>query len=188
LNNTENYRLDALVNNAALGWQDGSLAKRYALAFATNATGPLLVTDAFEPLLSKSLHTPRIINVSSGGGSITKRLDATTSTSKVGFWGLPYCASKAALNLITATQATVYGTRSLDSEETDLSKSGARGKAFKVFAYTPGFTISNLGPHNNAESGASPTSEGAAPMIKILNGERDDEHACFLSKDGQYPW
>ena len=176
------------MNNSALGWQEGTPAEKYANAFATNATGPLLVTDAFEPLLSKSPHIPRLINVSSGGGSVGKRSDPTTSTSKVGFWGLPYCASKAALNLITLTQASVYGTRSPDSEETDLSKTGAKGKPFKVFAYTPGFTISNLGPHNNAESGASPTSEGAAPMVNILNGERDEEHACFLSKDGQYPW
>ena len=63
----DSLRLDALVNNAALGWQEGTPANKYAQAFATNATGPLLVTDAFEPLLSKSLRTPRIINVSSEG-------------------------------------------------------------------------------------------------------------------------
>lgn len=144
--------------------------------------------DAFEPLLSKSDRVPRLVNVSSGAGSIGRRVDPTTTASKAGFWGLPYSASKAALNLITVTQASVYGTRTPDSEETDTSKPGAKGKAIKVFAYTPGFTISNLGPHNNAANGASPTSEGAAPIVSILNGDRDDEAGCFLSKDGQYPW
>lgn len=82
-----------------------------------------------------------------------------------------YGASKAAMNLITAKQAMVYG------EE-----------GFKVFAYSPGFVVSNLGPWNNEEQGAQPTSQAVAPIVKILNGERDDEHACFLSADGQYEW
>ena len=75
------------------------------------------------------------------------------------------------MNLITAKQSVVYGEQGI-----------------KVFAYTPGFTVSNLGAHNTAENGAQPTSEGAAPVVKILNGERDEEHAGFLAADGQYPW
>jgi hypothetical protein len=59
---------------------------------------------------------------------------------------------------------------------------------FKVFVYCPGFTVSNLGPYNKAEMGAKPTSEGAAPIVKILKGERDEEHGKFLHADGQYPW
>lgn len=41
---------------------------------------------------------------------------------------------------------------------------------------------------NTSENGAKPTSQGVAPMIRILQGERDDEHACFLNADGQFPW
>ncbi|KAF3768867.1 hypothetical protein M406DRAFT_98787 [Cryphonectria parasitica EP155] len=164
-------RLDVLVNNAAVGWPEGSTAEQFSQAFQTNATGPFLLVEACIALLKASTHTPRIINVSSGGGSIRKRLDPTTSTNKLGMWGIPYCASKASLNLITAAQSAVYG-----------------AEGVKVFAYTPGFTVSGLGPHNNAESGARPTSEGAAPIVRILNGERDDEHGGFLSSDGQYPW
>ena len=86
-------------------------------------------------------------------------------------WGIAYCASKAALNLLTAAQSVVYGEQ-----------------GFKVFAFSPGFVVSNLGPHNKAENGAKQTSEGAAPMVEILNGERDEEHAKFLTATGQYPW
>jgi NAD(P)-dependent dehydrogenase (short-subunit alcohol dehydrogenase family) len=137
--------------------------------FQTNATGPLLMVESFAPLLKKSNGTPRVVNVSSGGGSITKRLDPTS----VGYniKGVQYRASKAALNMVTACQAVEYG---------ELG--------FKVFAYCPGFTVSNLGPHNNAENGAKPTSEGAAPIVKILNGERDAEYGKFLHETGQYPW
>ena len=75
------------------------------------------------------------------------------------------------MNLFTAAQSVVYGEQ-----------------GFRVFAFSPGFVASNLGPRNNVESGAQPTSEGAAPIVKILNGERDEEHAGFLTATGQYPW
>lgn len=162
-------RLDALVNNAAVGTPPGSLAQSMAQTFQTNATGPLLMVESFAPLLKKSNRTPRVVNVSSGGGSITMRLDPTS----IGYdlKAVQYRASKSALNMVTACQVFEYG-----------------GLGFKVFAYCPGFTVSNLGPHNNAESGAKPTSEGAAPIVKILNGERDAEHGGFLHAAGQYPW
>ena len=137
--------------------------------FDTNATGPLLMLEAFAPLLKKSKGTPRVVNVSTGVGSITRRLDPTNSSYKIG--EVQYRASKAALNMITACQAVDFGPL-----------------GFKVFAFCPGFTVSNLSPLNIAESGAKPTSEGAVPMVSILNGKRDAEHGGFLHGEGQYPW
>jgi NAD(P)-dependent dehydrogenase (short-subunit alcohol dehydrogenase family) len=140
-----------------------------AEAFQTNATGPLLMVQAFAPLLRKSIGTPRIINVTSGGGSITLALDPDSIM--YGMKGVePYRASKAALNMLTVLQIVDYK------------------DVFKIFLFCPGFTVSNLGPRNNAENGAKPTSEGAAPMVNILNGERDAEHGHFLHATGQYPW
>lgn len=75
------------------------------------------------------------------------------------------------MNLFTAAQSFVYGEQ-----------------GFNVFAFSPGFVASNLGPHNDIENGAQPTSEGAAPIVNILNGERDEEHAHFLTATSQYPW
>ena len=124
--------------------------------------------EHFAPLLRKCTGgTPRIINVSSGAGIIAKRLDPSSPTYSIK--GEPYRASKSALNMLNACQAVEYG-----------------GDGFKVFAYCPGFTVSNLGPHNRAENGAKPTSEGTAPMVRILNGERDAEHGMFLNLDGLY--
>ncbi|QIW99258.1 hypothetical protein AMS68_004776 [Peltaster fructicola] len=162
-------RLDALVNNAAIALPSGSIAEQMAICFKTNATGPLLVVDAFAPLLKKAHGTPRIVNISTGQGSITKRLDPTAPGYKIK--GVQYRASKAALNMVTACQVAEFG-----------------DEGFKIFSFCPGFTQSNLGPHNNAENGAKPTSEGAAPIVTILKGERDSEHAHFLHNTGQYPW
>lgn len=85
--------------------------------------------------------------------------------------GDQYRASKSALNMINACQAVEYG---------ELG--------WKVFAFCPGFTASNLSDQNKIEKGAKPTSEGAAPMVDILNGKRDAEHGGYLHVDGQHPW
>lgn len=139
--------------------------------FQTNATGPLLVVEAFVPLLRKSTTTPRIINVSSGAGSITNLVPINKG---FGSRLYAYRSSKAALNMVTALQAA------------ELGSDNAGG--FKVFAYCPGYTASSITPMNTVENGAQPTSEGARPMLAIINGERDAEHGKFLHKDGQYPW
>ena len=103
-------------------------------------TGTLLTTEAFGPLLLKSPSTPqRIINVSSGAGSITRRLDPTStmySTSAV-----HYRASKAAMNMITADAAVLWGE-----------------KGVRVFAVCPGFTESGLSGFNTVEMGAKVSS------------------------------
>lgn len=74
-------RIDALVNNAAVAmFPDGTpVHEQMEAAFRTNAIGPQMMGDAFAPLLEKSITTPRIVNVSSGAGSIGTRLkpDAT---------------------------------------------------------------------------------------------------------------
>lgn len=163
-------RLDILINNAAIGWPTGTMGEQMAQSFQTNAASAFLMGEAFIELLKKS-QSPRIINVSSGAGSIGRRLDPSTPSHNMGFYGMPYCVSKAAMNYITAAQSVEYG------------KLGV-----KVFAYNPGFIVSNLGPQNNAESGAQPASVGAAPVVSIVNGERDDEHGEFLSVKGKYPW
>jgi hypothetical protein len=47
-------------------------------AFSTNTTGPAVVVETFAPLLQKSAdlgNTPRVLNVTSGAGSIGLRAD-----------------------------------------------------------------------------------------------------------------
>jgi NAD(P)-dependent dehydrogenase (short-subunit alcohol dehydrogenase family) len=88
--------LDVLVNNAAVCLDDGGsvldLDGETALkTFATNTVGPMLVTQAFEPMLAKS-KAPRVINVSSGAGQLAEGLQD---------WAPAYSMSKTALNALT---------------------------------------------------------------------------------------
>ncbi|KAB8336864.1 hypothetical protein FH972_021172 [Carpinus fangiana] len=165
-------RLDALVNNAGtagIGGPKEKLAQQMMETFKVNTVGPELMVEAFAPLMKKSGVTPRIINISSGMGSIARSLDPSNPSAKLK--AIDYRASKAALNMVTTYQALEYGPQ-----------------GFKVFSYCPGFTVSSLGPYNTLENGAQPTSDAVVPLVKVINGERDAEHAAFLKANGQYPW
>ena len=162
-------RLDVLINNAAVASEEMTRENMIA-NFNTNATGVYFVTQAFRPLLLKAKGTARVINVSSGMGSVALKLDHSNWTSKIP--ALPYRASKAALHMVTAELIYEF-------------KDDANVKFFTV---CPGFTVSNLGPQNSLENGAKPTDEAVVPLVKIVEGERDGEVNGFLHADGQYPW
>ena len=161
-------KLDILVNNAGISALTPPLRQQMRDAFDVNATGPAVVTAAFAPLLQKSTGAPRIVNISSGAGSIARRLDPSSAIYRL--QEVQYRASKAALSMVTACQWVEYG------------------PAVKVFAYDPGFTQSNLGPHNKAENGAKPAAEAVMPLIDVLEGKRDDEAGLLLHNTGVYPW
>jgi NAD(P)-dependent dehydrogenase (short-subunit alcohol dehydrogenase family) len=135
-------RLDLLVNNAAvsnvrkqqlgLSLQDYakiSLASNASLdemraVWETNVFGVLAVYQAMLPLLRESSDA-RIVNVSSGVGSLTTNADQAFSYRK--FFGPIYPASKTALNAVTLAMM-------VELEST----------AIKVNLVSPGFTKTNL--------------------------------------------
>ncbi|KAG9230373.1 hypothetical protein BJ875DRAFT_499202 [Amylocarpus encephaloides] len=160
--------LDILVNNAAIVSTAPSLREQLQEEFDTNATGPAVLTNAFIPLLRKSVLSPRIINISSGAGSINRRLNPTSPLFK--FPGVNYRASKTALNMITACAWAEYGPE------------------VKVFAYDPGFTQSGLSGMNTKENGARSVGESVGPLVDVVEGKRDGEVGRFLHNTGEYPW
>ena len=88
-------RCDALVNNAAIDYDTDARATtadldRVHRAMETNLFGAWRTALAFLPLLRESPH-PRIVNVSSGSGSLADMSAGTPA----------YSVSKAALNALT---------------------------------------------------------------------------------------
>ncbi|KAJ4331515.1 hypothetical protein N0V87_009096 [Didymella glomerata] len=164
------FSLEALVNNAATGYGDASdtMFNQPNAVFRTNAAGAYATAEAFEPVLRKS-SSPRIIYVTSGAGSLSRRLEANTPFYKVR--EPQYRVSKAVMNMTAACQMVDY-------QEED----------WKEFLYCPRFCESNLGPQNKASNGAKPASEGAKPMVDMLNGKRDDEAGKYSHYGGEYPW
>lgn len=162
-------RLDVLINNAAIASEEHT---REAMIsnLNTNTSGPYFVTHAFRPLLLKTTaSTARVIQVSSGMGSVSIKLDHSNWVAPIP--ALPYRASKAALHMVTAQLVFEF-----------------KDDNIKFFTVCPGFTVSNLGAQNKVENGAKPTDEAVRPLLKIVAGKRDDEATRFLHADGQYDW
>ncbi len=92
----QSEHLDILINNAAILLDDGGNVldldgDTVLKTLATNTVGPMLVTQAFQPLLEQST-APRVINVSSGAGQLAEGLQD---------WAPAYSMSKTALNALT---------------------------------------------------------------------------------------
>ena len=172
-------RLDVLVNNAAIshaGKPGRSLeemlkSSRASVAsldevravFETNVFGVLAVTQAMLPLLHEA-PAGRIVNVSSGVGSLTLNADPTFPY-RAGF-GVVYAASKTALNAITLSFA-------IELESTSI----------KVNAASPGFTATAL---NNFE-GIETVELGARNPVRVAL-DADGPTGTFSSADGPLPW
>ncbi|MGH9486072.1 MAG: SDR family NAD(P)-dependent oxidoreductase [Terriglobales bacterium] len=172
-------RLDVLVNNAGISHagqpgrtlaemtQSGhlsvaSLAELRAI-FATNVFGAIAVTQAMLPLLREA-PAGRVVNVSSGTGSLTLAADpAFRYHAMLG----SYTISKTALNAVTLAFAS-------ELEKTRI----------KVNAADPGFTATNL---NNFEGRRTVEQAAREPVRLALLGPGGPT-GTFSSEDGPLPW
>jgi NAD(P)-dependent dehydrogenase (short-subunit alcohol dehydrogenase family) len=160
--------IDILVNNAAIvdpadgpaGVADLAAVRRI---FDTNFFGTVEATQALLPLVRKS-RAGRIINVSSGLGSIALNADPSWEYASVKLLG--YNGSKTALNLFTVILAA------------ELKDAGIR-----VHAVNPGYTATDL----NGHSGHQTLAEGAQEIVRLARAE-GGETGTFTSKDGPDPW
>src|ERR1700680_5150541 len=153
-------RLDVLVNNAAISntiKQPGQSVEEYAkttrpsnvsldemrAVWDTNVFGVLAVYQAMLPLLRQA-PAARIVNVSSGVGSLTTNSDPAFPYRAI--FGPVYPASKTALNALTIAMAI------------ELEPEG-----IKVNAVSPGFTKTNL----NGYAGTETVEEGAREAVRV---------------------
>jgi NAD(P)-dependent dehydrogenase (short-subunit alcohol dehydrogenase family) len=162
-------RLDVLVNNAGIADRaDGPPSKTGIDAvrhiFDTNFFGVLAVTQAVLPLLHKSA-SARIVNVSSGLGSLTLNSDPAWEFAQVKL--LDYNAPKAALNMLTVQLAA------------ELKDTG-----IKVNSADRGFTAIDLNDHRGFQTVA----QGAAAAIRLALLADDGPTGGFFSVNQQEPW
>ena len=169
--------LDVLVNNAGISLDTGTRitdtgVEVFRRTYETNVFGVVAVTNAFLPTLRHSAH-PRIVNVSSGTGSLTwstgpnpqfdYRAAGTGS-------GAAYRSSKTALDALTVFYAHA------------LADSG-----FKVNALAPGLRATNLNPQA-AAAGGDPA-EAAAGAVRLALLPDDGPTGQLFSWDGTVvPW
>jgi NAD(P)-dependent dehydrogenase (short-subunit alcohol dehydrogenase family) len=155
--------LDVLINNAGIS---GGLTQTtntdiavFKQVFDTNLFGVVRVTQALMDLLQKSAQ-PRIVNVTSGLGSLTLHNDPTWKYYNVK--AAVYNSSKAALNMYTITLAYKL-----------------RDTPFKVNAVDPGFTATDFNQH----SGPGTVEDAAARLVKCATIDADGLTGKFFSDD-----
>lgn len=160
-------RLDILVNNAGIndpGDGPAPTAEFDAVerVLRTNFLGALAVTQAMLPLLRKS-PAGRIVNVSSGLGSLTRNAHPNPSSTNL----IGYSASKAALNMLTVQLARLL-------DETPI----------KVNSAAPGYTATAL----NDFRGTQTIPEGAVEVVRLALLPDDGPTGTYSERTGIVPW
>ncbi|GAB3572736.1 SDR family NAD(P)-dependent oxidoreductase [Hymenobacter daeguensis] len=166
--------LDVLINNAGISGGFPQPASSTSIdtikeVFNTNVFGVIEVTQAFIDLLRHSPE-PRIVNVTSGLGSLTLHNDPTWPFYAVK--GAAYPPSKTALNAYTVMLAYEL-----------------RDTPFKVNAVCPGYTATDFNHH----SGPGTIPDAAARLVKAATLGPDGLTGQFFSDDnapetGISPW
>ncbi|MBW3129472.1 SDR family oxidoreductase [Hymenobacter profundi] len=166
--------LDVLINNAGI---NGAMPQAAATAdtqiirdvFDTNFFGAINVTQSFLDLLRQS-EAPRIVNVTSGLGSLTMHSDPSWKyyAVKLGAYG----PSKTALNAYTVVLAYEL-----------------RDTPFKVNAVDPGYTATDFNQH----SGPGTVEDAAKIIAKYATIGVDGPTGKFFSNDAdgdgdEMPW
>jgi NAD(P)-dependent dehydrogenase (short-subunit alcohol dehydrogenase family) len=159
--------LDVLVNAAGIIGGDEQQISRFGTldqdellrTFLVNSIAPLMMTEVCFPLLCRSNH-PIVVNLSSLNGSIAR-------------WDRPgkysYCASKAALNMIT---------KSLSFE--------LRDAGVTVVAFHPGWVKTWM---TRDEPAPMEPSEAVGGMMRVMESIGVEDSGRFLDWEGrEVPW
>jgi NAD(P)-dependent dehydrogenase (short-subunit alcohol dehydrogenase family) len=161
-------RLDVLVNNAGI---TGGMPQEptrvdpdtVRAAVETNVIGVIRVTNALLPLLRRSA-APRIVNMSSSVGSLTRQ---TASEDATGPISAAYAPSKTFLNAVTIQYAK-------ELKDTNIL----------INAGCPGFTATDL----NGFRGVRTPQQGAAIGIHLATLPDDGPTGAFFEDAGTVPW
>ncbi|MEU6865814.1 SDR family NAD(P)-dependent oxidoreductase [Streptomyces sp. NPDC046876] len=165
-------RLDVLVNNAGTPGKilhpAEATADEIHSVYDTNVYGPVRVTKAFLPLL-QAAQQPRVVMVSSGGGSFAVVTDPAQPVSQM--HELAYSSSKAALNMLTVRYAQAF-------------------PDIKFNVATPGeianrkFAATDMNHH----TGQLTVTEGTDSIVRLATLGADGPTGIFVDRLGPAAW
>jgi len=160
--------LDVLVNNAGI---TGGMAQQpttadpdvIRAAVETNVIGVVRVTNAMLPMLRRSA-SPRIVNMSSGVGSLTRQSGGGDDTGPI---AVAYSPSKTFLNAVTVQYAK-------ELRETNIL----------INLACPGYVATDL----NGFSGHRTPEQGAAIALRLATLPDDGPTGGYFEDAGVIPW
>lgn len=161
-------KLDILVNNAGIAIDnappsqlDMEILRR---TYETNFFGVFAVTKAMLPLLHKS-QAGRIVNISSGLGSLTQNSDPNYEYAQIKY--LAYNSSKTALNAMTVQFAH-------ELKDTPI----------KVNSADPGYVATDI----NNNNGTRTVQQGASTPVRLATLPADGPTGSYFDDNGVIPW
>jgi len=162
--------LDALVNNAGITGGPAQQPSTVDLdvirtVVEANVLGVVRVTNALLPLLRRS-PSPRVVNVSSGVGSLTRQSGPGGETT-TGPVAVAYAPSKTFLNAVTLQYVKELA-----------------GTGILVNCACPGFVATDL----NGFRGVRSPQEGAATPIRLATLPDGGPTGGFFEDAGVVPW
>jgi len=164
--------LDVLINNAGASGNvvppAEATAEEVHSVYDTNVYGPIRVTHAFLPLL-QAADAPRVVMVSSAGGSFAVITDPEQPVSKM--HELAYSSSKAALNMVTLRYAQAL-------------------PDIKFNVATPGEVANHkfAATDMNHHTGQLTVTEGTDSIVELATIGADGPTGIFIDRLGPVGW
>lgn len=160
-------KLDILINNAGVCLDRSQQPSKVSLntireTFETNFFGVVAITQALLPLIHKS-NAGRIVNISSGRGSLTQHSDPNYSYAKT----LAYNSSKTALNAFTVMLAAEL-----------------KDTAIKINSADPDWCRTDMGGENATHF----VEEGADTPVWLATLPNDGFTGGFFNSRNPTPW
>lgn len=164
--------LDLLINNAGVNSKSGGSQTEFLKNFRldmleaqsvldmirTNSLAPIMTVKYLLPLLKKS-RNPKVINISSWLGAISQKTNGGNYS---------YCASKAALNMLTRAMAF------------DVIRDG-----ITVIAANPGWVKTDMG----GERAKLSPEEAVKGLLRVAENLTSADAGKFFQWDGsEHPW
>jgi NAD(P)-dependent dehydrogenase (short-subunit alcohol dehydrogenase family) len=161
--------LDVLINNVGVSLDRGASPSQLELSdlkatFETNFFGMFAVTKALLPLLKKS-SCARIVNLSSGLGSLTQNSDPQSEFAQINL--LAYNSSKTAVNALTIMFAKEL-----------------KNSSVKINSADPGYTATDLNGHRGYRS----VQQAAKIVVHLATLQEDGPTGGFFDENGEVPW
>jgi NAD(P)-dependent dehydrogenase (short-subunit alcohol dehydrogenase family) len=164
-------KLDILVNNAGVALDfmvpaSQATLEQWRNTFETNVFNLVSLTQKLLPLIKKSA-AGRIVNLSSGLGSLTYASDPNFPFAAMAGSTVAYDASKAALNMFTIHLAAEL-----------------KGTAIKVNAADPGWVKTDMGGQNASLE----VEDGAKTSVWLATLPEDGPTGGYFHLGERHPW